>query len=166
MAWIDDALAGLQASDVDTVAHLPDSVVGPLIERLVEDDRMETVLVSREEEAIGVLSGAWLGGRRGALVCQTSGLANTFNALGSLSKPWGLPFVGLVDRRGGLGEHNLAQTPAGYGMPDLLDTIGIRNHTLHEGVDVETYVEMAAETAFSTQEPYILLLEPTLTGGK
>lgn len=166
MAWIHDTLAGLKASDVDTVAHLPDSVVGPLIELAVDDEDLDTVLVSREEEAIGVLSGAWLGGRRGALVCQTSGLANTFNALGSLSKPWGLPFVGIVDRRGSIGEFNLAQVPAGYGMPDLLDTIGIRNRCLNDGDDVERYVEMAAETAFDTQEPYILLVEPTLTGGK
>lgn len=166
MAWTDDALAGLKASDVDTVAHLPDSVVGPLIDRMEADDDFETVLVAREEEAVGILSGAWLGGRRGALVCQTSGLANTFNALGSLSKPWGLPFVGIVDRRGSIGEFNLAQTPAGYGMPDMLDALGIRNHCLHEGDDVAKYVRLAAKTAFDTQEPYVLLLEPTLTGGK
>lgn len=165
MAWTHDALAGLRAAEVDLVAHLPDSVVGPLVE-LAVDSEMETVLVAREEEAVGVLSGAWLGGRRGALVCQTSGLATTFNALGSLSKPWGLPFVGVVDRRGGLGEFNLAQVPAGYNMDDLLDAIGIRNGTLRDGDDVTERVAMAAETAFDTQEPYVLLAEPTLTGGK
>lgn len=166
MAWYDKAQHGLGAADVDLVAYLPDSVVGPLIELAEADETMDTVSVTREEAAVGVLSGAWLGGRRGALICQTSGLANTFNALGSLSKPWGLPFVGIVDRRGSIGEFNPAQVPGGYGMPDLLDTIGIRNHCLHDGHDVAEYVEMAAETAFSTQEPYVLLVEPTLTGGK
>jgi len=165
MAWTDDAMDGLRAAEVDLVAHLPDSVVGPLVE-LAVDSEMETVLVAREEEAVGVLSGAWLGGRRGALVCQTSGLATTFNALGSLSKPWGLPFVGIVDRRGGLGEFNLAQVPAGYNMDDLLEAIGIRNGTLRDGDDVAARVAMAADTAFDTQEPYVLLAEPTLTGGK
>jgi len=165
MAWTDDALAGLRAAEVDLIAHLPDSVVGPLVE-LAAEQGVETVLVAREEAAVGVLSGAWLGGRRGALVCQTSGLATTFNALGSLSKPWGLPFVGVVDRRGGLGEFNLAQVPAGYNMDALLDAVGIRNGTLRDGDDVADRVAMAAETAFATQEPYVLLAEPTLTGGK
>lgn len=166
MAWYEDAHTGLREAGVDTVAHLPDSVIGPLIERVEADDDIESVLVAREEEGVGVLSGAWLGGRRGALLCQTSGLANTFNALGSMSKPFGLPFVGIVDRRGSIGEFNVAQTPGGYGMPRLLDDVGIRNHCLHDGDDVARYVEMAANTAFSTHEPYILLVEPTLTGGK
>jgi sulfopyruvate decarboxylase TPP-binding subunit len=166
MNWTDDALEGLRAAEVDLVAYLPDSVVGPLAESAAETDWLETVLVAREEEAVGVLSGAWLGGRRGALVCQTSGLATAFNALGSLSVPWGLPFVGIVDRRGGLGEFNHAQVPAGYGMDDMLDTVGVRNGTLRDGDDVTDRVRLAAETAFDTQQPYVLLAEPTLTGGK
>lgn len=166
MSWHDETLQAFQDSGVEVVAHLPDSVVGPLVDRVEEDDRFETVPVAREEEAVAVLSGAWLGGRRGALICQTSGLANCFNALGSLSKPWGLPFVGVVSRRGNLAEHNLAQGPAGYGMPRLLDTVGVRNRSLEGSDDVGEVVRMAAETAFATEEPYVLLAESTLTGGK
>lgn len=165
MTWYEEVTRALRDRGVDVVAYLPDSVVAPLIEEVEGDEYFETVPVAREEEAVAVLSGAWLGGRRGALVCQTSGLANTFNALGSLSKPWGLPFVGVVSRRGDLGEHNLAQVPAGYGMPRLLDTIGIRNRRLDDGDDVGRVVRLAAETAFSTEEPYVLLAESTLTGG-
>lgn len=166
MEWHDKTLRALHDQDVEVVSTLPDSVVGPLVDEVEADDRFETVPVAREEEAPAILGGAWLGGRRGALICQTSGLANTFNALGSLNKPWGLPFVGIVSRRGGLGEHNLAQVPAGYGMPDLLDTLGIRNGPLEATSDVEQVVSMAIETAFATEEPYILFAEPTLTGGK
>lgn len=166
MGWHDGALRALHEQEVELVSYLPDSVVGPLVDRVEADDRFETVPVAREEEAVAVLGGAWLGGRRGALICQTSGLANTFNALGSLNKPWGLPFVGIVSRRGGLGEHNLAQIPAGYGMPNLLDTLGIRNDPLDATTDVEQVVELAADTAFATEEPYILFAEPTLTGRK
>ena len=166
MTWYNDAVDALADNGVEVVSYLPDSVVAPFVEALEADERFETVPVAREEEAVAVLSGAWLGGRRGALVCQTSGLANTFNALGSLSKPWGLPFLGIVSRRGDLGEHNLAQVPAGYGMPRILDEVGIRNGSLDENSDVERIVGMAAETAFATEEPYVLLAEATLTGGK
>lgn len=165
MTWYEETVEALRASDVDLVAHLPDSIVAPLIDALREDAAFETLPVAREEEAVAVLSGAWLGGRRGALVCQTSGLANTFNALGSLAVPWGLPFVGVVSRRGDLGEHNLAQTAAGYGMPRMLDAIGVRNRTLSRDEDVGDVVRLAAETAFATEEPYVVLLERPLTGG-
>jgi len=166
MDWHGDALRALHDRDVEVISYLPDSVVGPLVDRIEGDDRFEAIPVAREEEALAVLGGAWLGGRRGALVCQTSGLANTFNALGSLNVPWGLPFVGIVSRRGGLGEHNLAQIPAGYGMPALLDAMGVRNDPLERPEDVERIVSMAADTAFATETPYVLLAEPTLTGGK
>lgn len=166
MAWEDVTVRALKDNGVDTVAYLPDSVLAPLVERIEADDELEAVLVAREEEAVGLLSGVWLGGGRGALVCQTSGLANTFNALGSLAKPVGLPFLGLVTRRGDLAEHNLAQAPAGYAMPALLDDIGVRNHGLTREGMVEEYVGMAARTVFAQEEPYVLFLEPGLTGGK
>lgn len=166
MTWYEEVVEALRDEDVDVVAYLPDSVVAPLIEAVEEDEDFEAVAVAREEEAIGVLSGAWLGGRRGALVCQTSGLANTLNAVGSLSKPWGLPFVGIVSRRGDLGEHNLAQVSGGYGMPRVLDEMGVRNSSMDGSTDVGQVVRLAAETAFSTEDPYVLLAEVTMTGGK
>lgn len=81
-------------------------------------------------------------------------------------KPARLPFLGIVTRRGDLGDHNLAQVPAGYGIPRMLDAIGIRYHHVRNNDDLERRVIMAAETCFSAQEPYILLLERTLTEAK
>jgi sulfopyruvate decarboxylase alpha subunit len=161
MHWHDAVVKAFDEQNVEVVAYLPDSVLGPLIKRL-ETESFDTVRVSREESAIGVLAGAWLGGRRGALVCQTSGLANTFNAMGSFTEPWGIPFVGLVTHRGGLGEHNLAQIPAGYNMPGLLDALGVRNQQLDPALDVMTQISRATESAFATEDAFILLMDPKL----
>lgn len=166
MAWDEDAHAGLRDAAIDLVAYLPDSVVAPVIDRVEADEEITAVRVAREEEAVALVSGAWLGGSRGAVICQSSGLANCFNALGSHLLPAGIPFVGLVTRRGDLGEHNLAQIPAGYGMPRLLDALGVRNRSLNAGADVRENVAMAGETCFSTGSSYVLLLETSLTGGK
>lgn len=166
MAWERDVLESLKRHDVDVIAYLPDSILAPLVDRVESDDDLEAVRVPREEAGVAVLSGAWLGGRRGALLCQSSGLANCFNALGSHVKPAGLPFVGIVTRRGGLGDHNRAQIPAGYNLPRLLDDLGVRNRPVDRPDDVGDVVDRATETAFSTADPFVLLLEPTLTGGK
>lgn len=166
MTWTDAAIDGLKRTDVELIAYLPDTKLAPLIEAAEADDDLRTVLVSREEEAVGVLAGAWLGGTRGALLCQSSGLANTFNALGSLAVPARIPFLGIVTRRGDLGEFNLAQVPAGYNMDALLDDVGVRNHAVAEPSAVGDRVRMAAETAFATETPYVVLLESTVTGYK
>jgi sulfopyruvate decarboxylase TPP-binding subunit len=165
MPWDAQAFDGLKSNDIGLVAYIPDSAIAPLIERVEDEASIETVPVAREEEAVGVLSGAWLGGTRGALICQTSGLANSFNALGSHAKPVGLPFLGLASRRD-LGDHNKAHTAAEYPMPLLLDGIGIRNHSLKAEGQIERKIGMAAHTAFSQEEPYVLFLEPELTEGR
>lgn len=166
MAWETDIVDVLAENDVTTVAYLPDTAVSPLIDAITDRDGFTAVRLTREEAGVGVLSGAWLGHERGALICQSSGLATTINALASLSKPARIPFLALVTRRGELGEFNLAQVPFGYGMPDVLDAIGIRNTRVEKPADLQERVDMAAKSAFATEEPYVVMLEPTLMGAK
>jgi sulfopyruvate decarboxylase alpha subunit len=157
---------GLCESAVDTVAYLPDTVLEALIDRVRDDDTFRTVRVAREEEAVSLLGGTWLGGGRGALICQSSGLANTFNAIGSHALPYHLPFLALVSHRGDLGERNRAQIAGGYGLPRMLDDLGVRNHRLTPDAAVAGETKLAADTVFDTKTPYVLFLEQTLTGGQ
>lgn len=166
MSWEEDIVDALRQNGVTHVAYLPDTPLSSLIEGLERDDGFTAVRVTREEEAVGILSGAWLAGERGALLCQSSGLATALNGIGSLSKPARIPFIGLVTRRGDLGEFNLAQVPFGYGMPDILDAMGVRNRSIENRAEVNQYVDMATKSAFSTREPYVMFLEPTVTGAK
>ncbi len=164
--WEEQTIAALKANNVELIAYLPDGALADLITRVNHDDSFTTVNVEREEAGVGVLSGAWLGHSRGALLCQSSGLATTINALGSLSKPARIPFLGLISQRGGLGEFNLAQVPFGYNLDSVLDTLGFRNETLDDPETVETATDLAAKTAFATEEPYFLILPSMLTGAK
>jgi sulfopyruvate decarboxylase alpha subunit len=165
MTWEDRVIENFKKHDIRFVAYIPDSVLSDLVTKLDEDDYFDTTLVSREEEAVGLLSGAWLGGTRGALVCQSSGIANSFNALGSLSKPNGFPFLGVVTRRGGLDEHNIAHSATEYPMPRILDAVGIKNHLVSDPETIGQYVEMAGKSAFMQEQPFVLLLEPTIFKG-
>lgn len=166
MSWASDALTALEEADIELVAHVPDTKLMPLITAAEGDDGFETILVTREEEAVGVVGGAWLGGTRGAVLCQSSGLANTFNAFASLAIPARIPLLTITTRRGDLGEFNIAQVPAGYGLPRMLDELGVRNHSIDEPSTVTDRIRMAAETAFATETPYVVFLESTVTGYK
>lgn len=165
-SWEEQTIAALKANDVELIAYLPDGALADLITRINHDDAFTTVNVEREEAGVGVLSGAWLGHSRGALLCQSSGLATTINALASLSKPARIPFLGLVSQRGGLGEFNLAQVPFGYNLGAVLDTMGFRNETINDPAVAETATDLAAKTAFATEEPYFLIVPAMLTGAK
>ena len=112
MSWEAAIVDGLIDAEIDFVTQLPDGAMGAVLTGL-DDAGVETLRVEREESAVAAASGAWVTGGRAAVICQSSGLANAINAIGSLSLPARLPFLALVTRRGGLGEFNVAQVPAG-----------------------------------------------------
>lgn len=163
MSWETEIVDGLLDAEIDLVTQLPDGAMGSVLEGLNETD-VDTLRVEREESAIAAASGTWVTGQRAAVMCQSSGLANAINAIGSLSAPARLPFLALVTRRGDLGEFNVAQVPAGYGLPAMIDEMGIRHTVVEEAGSLRKTVRMAADSAFSTRTPYIVFLDATVTG--
>src|ERR1700684_411428 len=63
----------LKANAVRLFAYVPDRFTTPLIRSLHADPEMPPLLATGEEEAVGVVSGAWMAGMRGVLAMQTSG---------------------------------------------------------------------------------------------
>ena len=64
---------------------------------------------AREEEAVGIATGAWMGGMLGVVLMQTSGFATLPNVLASLAVPYQIPLLMIISERGTLGEFNLGQ---------------------------------------------------------
>ncbi len=99
VAWPDEIFRVLRDVDVVQVAYAPDSGHSALIERSAECDEVRAVPLASEEEGIALLAGAWLGGQRGALVMQSSGVGNCVNML-SLAKTCRFPLLLVVTMRG------------------------------------------------------------------
>ena len=140
--------------------------MGRLLALAEQDPFFRLVGVHREEEAVGILSGLFLGGQRGAMLVQSSGLGNTLNALGSLAVAYHIPFPMLVSLRGELGEFNPAQLQMGRAVPGCLDALNIRHVTLQTEAHLETIVSGALKTCFTAEEPFGVLLSAQLTGWK
>ncbi len=145
---------------------LPDTVMGRLLAVAEEDPFFQLVGVHREEEAVGILTGLFLGGQRGAMLVQSSGLGNALNALGSLAMAYHIPFPLLVSLRGELGEFNPAQVHMGRAVPGCLDALTIQHVTLRTESELQTIVSGALKTCFTAEEPFGILLSAQLTGWK
>ena len=165
-AWARTILEVFRAEDIRHLVFLPDTVMGRLLALAEEDPFFKLVGVHREEEAVGILAGLFLGDQRGAMLVQSSGLGNTLNALGSLAMAYHIPFPMLVSLRGELGEFNPAQLHMGRAVPGCLDALNIRHVTLRTETDLETIVTGAIKTCFTAEEPFGLLLSAQLTGWK
>ena len=69
------------------VTYVPDNVLTPLIDGAAADNYFMSIGATREDEAVGTLAGAYMGGLRGVAMMQTSGFALIANALASLIVP-------------------------------------------------------------------------------
>ena len=124
-AWHDVVLATLKGNDVRLVVYVPDRVLTPLIRALEADPFFICFACTREEEALGIVTGAWMGGMRGAVLMQTSGFATLANALASLVVPCQIPALLFVSERGTLGEFNLGQAMVCRTMRPVLDSLAM-----------------------------------------
>jgi sulfopyruvate decarboxylase alpha subunit len=165
-AWARAILEIFRAEDIRNLVFLPDTVMGRLLALAEEDPFFRLVGVHREEEAVGILTGLYLGGQRGAMLVQSSGLGNSLNALGSLAMAYHIPFPLLVSLRGELGEFNPAQLQMGRAVPGALDALKIQHVTLRSEVDLDTLMTGALKTCFTAEEPFGILLSAQLTGWK
>jgi len=164
--WYDVVLATLKSNNVRLVVYVPDKVLTPLIKALHADNFFTTFPCTREEEAIGIVAGAWMGGMRAAVLMQTSGFATLPNALASLVVPSQIPAIMFVSERGTLGEFNLGQAMVYKTMRPALDALGIEHHTITRQDELAFIVDRSIKQAVATQAPVAFILSPLLTGGK
>ncbi|MDP2296509.1 MAG: thiamine pyrophosphate-binding protein [Pseudolabrys sp.] len=164
--WYEIVLETLKANDVKLVVYVPDKVFTPLIKAVHADPYFIAFTATREEEAVGIVTGAWMGGMRGAMLMQTSGFGTIPNALASLVVPSQIPALIFVSERGTLGEFNLGQALVCRTMRPVLDSIGIETHTITRHDELEFIVDRSIKQAVATQAPVTFILSPLLTGGK
>ena len=164
--WHEIILATLKANNVKLVVYVPDRVFTPLIKALHADTFFTTFAATREEEALGIITGAWMGGLRGAVLMQTSGFGTIPNALASLVVPCQIPALIFVSERGTLGEFNLGQALVCKTMRPVLNSLAVENVTITRQDELAFTVDRSIKQAVATQAPVTFILSPLLTGGK
>lgn len=160
--WRDDIVAALKANNIALIVHVADTVLAPIIRKLEADPFFTVVTLSREEEGIGILTGAYMGGQRGALLLQSSGLGNTLNAFGTLALPYQIPFLVLMSPRGGFMEHNLVQLAWGKAVPKTIDALDMQLFEMTSPDEVAYMVDKGIKHALVSRRPVVLSITTQL----
>jgi sulfopyruvate decarboxylase alpha subunit len=161
--WDETVVRVLKANQVRLVAYVPDKVLAPLIARVLADDWFTVISPAREEEAVGIVSGAYMAGLRGIVLMQTSGFATLANALASLTVPSQIPLLMMISERGTIGDHQLGQAIVCRTMRPVLDTLNVEHFSIERPDDVEFVADRMIKQAFATQAAAAILLSPLLT---
>ncbi len=164
--WDAAIVDALKLNKVRLISYVPDRVLSPLLKRVMDDPYFTVIGAAREEEALGIVSGAWMGGMLGAVLMQTSGFATLANQLASLVVPYQLPVIMIISERGTLGEFNVGQVMVCRTVRPVLDSLAIEHHTIRRLDEANFVTDRAVLQAVGTQQPVALILNPQLTGGK
>ena len=164
-SWSESIFRTLLNHQVRQVAYVPDAGHLHLINRCLESSKMVSVPLTTEEEGVALLAGAWLGGDRGVLLMQSSGVGNCINMF-SLTKVCQMPLLLLVTMRGESEEANPWQVPMGQNTEKLLTTAGIFTFPVYEGDQLGEKVEVAARLVFENQKAAAILISQRIIGVK
>ncbi len=163
--WPDELHRTLKTANVRQVGYVPDAGHKRLIELCLADKAMRAVVLSTEEEGIGLASGAWLGGERAALLMQSSGVGNCINALGTV-RECRFPLLMLVTMRGQKGEFNPWQVPMGQATPAVLRAMGVVVQEANSADAIVPTVDAAARLAFGSYQAVAVLISQAVIGIK
>jgi sulfopyruvate decarboxylase alpha subunit len=164
-AWPDEIFAVLRRHEIRQVGYVPDAGHARLIECCRAEPSMQAVVLTSEEEGIGLAAGAWLGGQRAALLMQSSGVGNCINML-SLAKSCRFPLLLLVTMRGEWAEFNPWQVPMGSITEASLRLCDVITHRVDEPAAAAETVAAAAELAFNGELAVAVLIGQRLIGRK
>jgi len=117
---ITEQLAGC---GVKLVASLPDNWITDLIGEIDADERFRHVPVNREESAIGLCAGAYMGGQGSAAVMGASGFMTCIYALTKINYSYEIPLLLLTTLRGAFGDHHKHHISNGLYFEPVLNAI-------------------------------------------
>jgi sulfopyruvate decarboxylase subunit alpha len=138
-------------------AGVPCTILKDIIGHLLNDRDVIYITATREEEAIGIATGAYLGGKKSVVLMQNSGIGNSMGALGSLPLLYKVPMLLLVSWRGYRGKDAPEHLIMGEAMLKLLRSVGIPFQMLSQW-GIEEEVSTAVRDMEKRQIPIALLL--------
>lgn len=155
-------VSGLKKAGIDFIASLPDEKMLELIRALESDREIKHVPLCREEEGIGICAGAYLAGRRTAIVMQNAGFLNSCNALTTTSLQFQIPLLMLIYYAGDIGDRGF--TTLGSVTEPVLHAMGFRTYLLRDPQAVEPTLRGAQILADDSKRPVAVLLTKPVLG--
>ncbi|MBM4264580.1 MAG: sulfopyruvate decarboxylase [Deltaproteobacteria bacterium] len=156
VAGAQNILSSLKEAGINLIASVPDINMLQLINLLYEDKQITHIPVGREEEGIGVCTGAHLGGKKPAMLMQNGGLLNSCNGLTTTALQFGIPVLLLVYYAGDIGDN--AFHMLGLVTEPVLDGLGIKYIVLRDPTKVKQDIAGAVTLTNNSKRPVALLL--------
>ena len=149
---------GLKDSGVGIISALPETWLVHLIRMAEEDEEMTLVRLAKEEEGVGVSTGAHFAGVKSAMLMQNHGFLAAINGIVSCGQLYRIPLLMLISQRGSFGERDPWQCEGGGVTEHVLEALRIPFDHLDAPGHVEKRIAKAQTLAYAASRPVALLL--------
>ena len=155
-------LEGLKEAGVDLIATLPDINLKDLLKLIETDGQVNHVPLCREEEGIGICTGAYLVGKKCALIMQNGGLYNSVNGIVSTLLHYQIPLLLLIYYAGDIGDRTFSTT--GAMTEPVLEALGIRSYILRRPEEAKDLIRRTLVLTLDYKRPVAILLTKDILG--
>lgn len=122
----------LKSNGFNFSTGVPCTILKDIILCLSSDPELPYIPATREDEAMGIATGAYLAGKQPVVMMQNSGLGSSINPLASLDILYRIPMLLLISWRGYQGKDAPEHLIMGEVMLKLLDTLGVPYQVISE----------------------------------
>jgi len=148
----------LKENGFDFYTGVPCSILSDIINYLSKSDRFVYVPATREDEALGIAVGAYMGGKRPVVLMQNSGLGKSIDALTSLILLYRFPILLIISWRGYLGKDAPEHLLMGKYTLDFLKVMNLPTKILSRGI-LKEQVADSARVLKEREIPVALILK-------
>jgi len=158
---IDAKIVGdLVANDIGFVTTVPCKQLAGVIEVLEGENRLLHVPCNKEDEGIGLCAGAYMGGRRPAIIMQNTAIGVVVNAIVTLIQYYQIPLPMLISYRGEVGEKVACQVEMAVHTKALLAQLSIPTYHFHKPEDADELDGILKHTQMC-KKPVAILTDAT-----
>ena len=122
----------LKESGFNFSTGVPCSILKNIIPCLLNDPEIPYISATREDEALGIATGAYLAGKKPIVLMQNSGLGSAIGPLTSLDILYRIPVLLLITWRGYQGKDAPEHLIMGESTLKLLEDIGVTSQVISE----------------------------------
>ena len=152
------------ANDIEFVTTVPCKQLAGVIEKIDNTDKILHIPSNKEDEGIGLCAGAFMGGKRPAIIMQNTAIGVTVNTLVTLTQFYRMPLPMLISYRGELGEPVACQVEMAVHTKALLAQLHIPTYHFHHQDDVSE-LDAILKYTFMCNKPVAILTDASFWKG-
>ena len=151
-------------NEISFVTTVPCKQLAGVIEKIEDSKDIYHIPSNKEDEGMGLCAGAYLGGKRPAIIMQNTAIGVTINTLVTLTQFYRMPLPMLISYRGELGEPVACQVEMAVHTKALLNQLNIPTYHFHKEGDGEE-LDKILQYTFMCNKPVAILTDATFWKG-